>query len=451
VVEDAESSSTEVCFKKDFTQPDPISETCRDHILHLLTTGRLFRYQTQTAEHGSAVDEAEAAIARYTGARYAVGVNSCGCGLFLALKSLHVGPGDFVLTNAWTLAPVPGAVAHTGAQVVLVDCLRGTHSICVADLERKWLETVAQASAQQPPRRVVLLMSYMRGVVPDMEAVLNFVKRHNVDMVEDCAHTLGVRWRGRMLGTLGAVGVYSTQTNKIINSGEGGFIVTNRDDIIERAVIHSGSYGHFKAHKMLSSANIDRMSALYQQVPNFSMRMHNVAATLVLSQICSLDDKIAVFNKHLDLLKQDVVANHVSSSGDVLVRIETLEDSDRGDVSNAHTSFQFNVLVSRRDNGSVPKQEEAAMLLAFSEALKGRGVSNAWFGSDWTGFTSTYKHWKYTNASSEGTDEFLDTLIDIPLYRTASWSDEDFLLIARIINDEALALANTASSVIKAP
>jgi len=275
-----------------------------------------------------------------------------------------------------------------------------------------------------------------------MDAVLDFVERHNVEMVEDCAHTLGVRWRGRMLGTLGAVGVYSTQTNKIINSGEGGFIVTNRDDIIERAIINSGSYGHFKSHKMLSQSNTDRMKVLYQHVPNFSMRMHNVAAALVLSQISSLDDKIVVFNRHLELLKRGVMAEFVSLSGSVTVRIETLDDSEITALMHAHTSFQFNVLVSMNDGGSISKQGEAAFLSAFSERLKNRGVANAWFGSDWNGFTSTYKHWKYTNVGSERTDDFLDTLIDIPLYHTSSWSDEDFNLIARIINEEALALAN---------
>jgi len=174
--------------------------------------------------------------------------------------------------------------------------------------------------------------------------------------------------------------------------------------------------------------------------------MHNVAAALVLSQIGSLDDKIAVFNGHLDLLKREVVTEHTSRSGNVTVYIETLDDSETAALSHAHTSFQFNVLVSLGDKGVVPKQEETALLSAFSKALTRRGVGNAWFGSDWTGFTSTYKHWKYTNASSERTDDFLDTLIDIPLYHTASWSNEDFVLIARIINEEALALANATDT-----
>merc|ERR1711957_638614 len=107
--------------------------------------------------------------------------------------------------------------------------------------------------------------------------------------------------------------------------------------------------------------------------------MHNVAAALVLSQIGELDDKIAAFNRHLDLLKQNVMTECVSSSSDVIVRIEMLDDLKTAALSHAHTSFQFNVLVSVSGEGSISKQEEAAMLSAFSEALKKRGVGNAWF------------------------------------------------------------------------
>lgn len=115
------------------------------------------------------------------------------------------------------------------------------------------------------------------------------------------------------------------------------------------------------------------------------------------------------------------MAELVSFSGIVTVRIETLDDSETAALLHAHTSFQFNVLVSMSNEGSITNPGEAAFFSGFSEQLKKRGVANAWFGSDWNGFTSTYKHWKYTNASSERTDDFLDTLIDIPLYHTASW------------------------------
>ena len=78
-------------------------------------------------------------------------------------------------------------------------------------------------------------------------------------MVEDCAHVLGSKWRGKALGTHGLLGCYSTQTNKLINrsenqkiqriqhlsSGEGGFLVTSNEKLMAKAVIHSGSYGHF--------------------------------------------------------------------------------------------------------------------------------------------------------------------------------------------------------------
>ena len=81
----------------------------------------------------------------------------------------------------------------------------------------------------------------------------------DITLVEDCAHVLGSKWRGKALGTHGLLGCYSTQTNKLINrsenqkirriqhlsSGEGGFLVTSNEKLMAKAVIHSGSYGHF--------------------------------------------------------------------------------------------------------------------------------------------------------------------------------------------------------------
>ena len=124
-------------------------------------------------------------------------------------------------------------------------------------------------------------------------------RERDITLVEDCAHVLGSKWRGKALGSLGLLGCYSTQTNKLINrwakltqnlrlcmcSGEGGFLVTSNEKLMATAVIHSGSYGHFHTVGKVNNQSIlfllqhnacpedeQLMWEAHASVPNFSLR-----------------------------------------------------------------------------------------------------------------------------------------------------------------------------------
>ena len=88
-----------------------------------------------------------------------------------------------------------------------------------------WWTSTRAAKAEASGARV-LLLSYMRGHVPDMDRVMAACTRLGLGVIEDCAHTLGATWRGRLTGTFGEAGCFSAQTFKHLNSGEGGFVVT---------------------------------------------------------------------------------------------------------------------------------------------------------------------------------------------------------------------------------
>ena len=122
-------------FGKDLSQSEPIPETAIAQAVALMRTGRLHRY----GEQGSGTPEPsllEQEYAAYVGAKYCVAVSSCGAAMFLALKALGVQPGDKVLTSSFTLAPVPGAIAHAAASAMLVETLED-YTTDLADLERK--------------------------------------------------------------------------------------------------------------------------------------------------------------------------------------------------------------------------------------------------------------------------------------------------------------------------
>ncbi len=104
----------------DLATQDPVPEDAIDEAVKIMRSGAIFRYAEAGAGE-SAATMLEVEFARATGRRYAIGVNSCGSAMYLALHCMGVGVGDVVLMNSWTLAPVAGAVAHVGARAVLVE------------------------------------------------------------------------------------------------------------------------------------------------------------------------------------------------------------------------------------------------------------------------------------------------------------------------------------------
>ncbi len=197
-------------FTKEFTRQEPIPETSISRAVELLRSGRLHRYNTAPGEL-SEVALLEREYAEYVGTRYCAALSSCGSSIYVALKSAGVQPGDKVLCNAFTLAPVPGAIENAGAEVVLVG-IKQDYTIDLGDLEDK----IAQTGAQY------FLISHMRGHIADMDAVETICNAHSICLIEDCAHTMGARWGNRYTGTFGKIGCFSTQTYKHMNSGEGG-------------------------------------------------------------------------------------------------------------------------------------------------------------------------------------------------------------------------------------
>ncbi len=352
-------------FGKDLSQSEPIPETAIEQAVALMRSGRLHRY----GEQASGTPEPsllEQEYAAYVGAKYCVAVNSCGAAMFLALKALGVKPGDKVLTSSFTLAPVPGAIAHAAASAVLVET-REDYTTDLADLERK----AASSGAR------VFLLSHMRGHITDLRAVREICDRHGIALVEDCAHTMGARWDGQHTGTFGHVGCYSTQTYKHINAGEGGLLVTNDEDVAAQVILMSGCYMMYDQHVLRPSAEV--FERWRYVTPNFSMRMSNLAAAVLRPQIALLPERGLRWRRiYDDLAKAFAAAPHLS----LPVR-DAREDF-------VPSSIQFSLDLS-------PVQIEC-----FLAECAARGLYIKWFGLRIpTAFTSNFGHWdgwSYTQA-----------------------------------------------------
>lgn len=170
----------------------------------------------------------EAAFAAYLGDGVeAVAVNSATAGLHLALEALGVGPGDEVVVPDLTFTATAEVVRYLGAEVRLVDVDPAT--LC--------MDAGAFAAAIGPRTRAVMPVHY-GGLACDLDAIASVAAEHGIAVVEDAAHALPTRWRGRLVGSHGtAATVFSFYANKTITTGEGGMLVTPRGDIAERARI----------------------------------------------------------------------------------------------------------------------------------------------------------------------------------------------------------------------
>ncbi|MGL5362605.1 MAG: DegT/DnrJ/EryC1/StrS family aminotransferase [Bosea sp. (in: a-proteobacteria)] len=385
---------------RDLTEPEPIPAAGIARAVELMQSGRLFRYGEMGADQLD-VSLLEQEFAAFVGRDFCVAVNSGGGAIFLALKLLDVQPGEPVLVNGFTLAPVPGAIVHAGAKPVIVE-IGANYVIDLADLRRK-----AQATGAR-----VLLLSHMRGHLADMDAITDICAELGLKLIEDCAHSLCATWNGQTIGTFGEIGCFSAQTYKHLNAGEGGFLVLDDADMTARAILHSGSYMLHAQH--LSTPGADVLAKHGQSSANFSMRMTALAAAMLRPQLKELPRRAARWN-----VIHDRISAGLSRSQAVWLPKRPVKEGYSA------TSVQFSLLGF-----------DAAETQAFLARTKARGLPIKWFGAETqVGFTSAPRHWNYTGQQGDlaQTHEVLAGLCDI---RTpVSMTDDECDLAAEIVRE----------------
>lgn len=169
---------------------------------------------------GPRVAEFEERFAAFTGARHGVATSSCTSALHIAVAALGLKPGDEVIVPAFTWVSTANVVEYLGARPVFCDVNLGTFNLEVRQLE-----------ARISPRTVGILPVHLFGLCADMSAVLTFAQRHHLWVVEDAACAFGARYQDRHAGTFGEAGCFSFHPRKSITTGEGGMLITHRDDV----------------------------------------------------------------------------------------------------------------------------------------------------------------------------------------------------------------------------
>jgi dTDP-4-amino-4,6-dideoxygalactose transaminase len=223
---------------------------------------------------------------------------------------------------------------------------------------------------------------------------------------------MGGYWDGRKSGSHGKIACFSTQTYKHLNSGEGGFVTTNDESVIARAIILSGSYMLFERNGTVPDVEV--FTDIKLDTPNYSGRMDNLRAAILRAQLPELDRNCQRWNARYQAL-----AKRLTQNPDIQLPQRPAKEGYVG------SSLQFRVAAL-----------EQTQIADFLAACSARGVELKWFGgAEPHGFTSRYDSWRYIESKQHlpATLKILATTFDLRIPLT--FSVEDMELIGAIIND----------------
>jgi perosamine synthetase len=195
-----------------------ITQEDKDAVMAVLERGVL------SGVHGPEATSLEKEWAEFTGSKYALSFNNGTAALHSALFAAGVGPGDEVITSAFSFSGSFQPILQQNAIPIFVDVDPRTYNIDVSKIE-------AKISA----RTKVLMPVHIHGLPADMDEILALAEKHNLIVIEDACQAHGATYKGRMAGTIGGMGCFSLNVTKNLSGGEGGFLTTGSQDFVSRA------------------------------------------------------------------------------------------------------------------------------------------------------------------------------------------------------------------------
>ncbi|WP_416201854.1 DegT/DnrJ/EryC1/StrS family aminotransferase [Thermoflexus sp.] len=211
----------------------------------------------------------------YVGSRHAVAVSSGTAALHLSLIACGIGPGDEVITTPLTFPATANVILHQGATPVFVDIDEQTLNIDPALVEERIT-----------PRTRAIIPVHFGGLPCEMDRLMQIARRHALYVIEDAAHALGARYRGRLIGTIGDFTAFSFYANKNITTAEGGMVTTHDDvaaDLIRAYRLHGMTHD---AWIRFQSKNLVFSEAIY---PGYKYNMTDIQASLGIHQLKRLE------------------------------------------------------------------------------------------------------------------------------------------------------------------
>jgi len=235
----------------------------RAQLDEVLESRRPFRFANPLDRSKVALFENEFAARMRT--KYALAVTSGTAALHTALAALEVGPGDEVIIPAWTWYSCYATVIQLGALPVFAE-IDESFNLDPADIER-----------HITPNTRVIMAVHLQGNPADMDPILAIARKHKLKVLEDASQSVGASYKGRPLGSMGDIGIYSLQQSKTITAGEGGAVVTSDPYLFERAV---------RFHDVTVRRDFP---AKLHYMPGLNYRMNEFTGGVLLAQVRKLD------------------------------------------------------------------------------------------------------------------------------------------------------------------
>lgn len=229
-------------------------------------------------------DRFEKAFADYIGVRYAIALPSCTSAIHLSLLALGVGPGDEVIVPDITWIATAAPVTYVGATPIFADIDPKTWCLSTDSFE---------ACITEKTKAVIPVDLY--GGMPDMNAIQAIAKKHDIAIIEDAAEAIGSEYKGKKAGSFGDTGVFSFHGSKTLTTGEGGMLVTNRDDLYKR-VLFLRDHGRQPDSRMFYNTEVAH-----------KYKMSSMQAALGLGQIERIEELIVRKREIFDWYKQELV------------------------------------------------------------------------------------------------------------------------------------------------
>jgi perosamine synthetase len=215
------------------------------------------------------VTRLEETIAKYLGMKHALATHCCTLSLHLSSLCLGLKPGDEVICTDFSWVATAYAVSYTGAKLVFVDIDPDTWCIDPAKIE----EAVTDKTK-------AIMMVHTFGNPADMDGIMAVARKYNLGVIEDAAPSLGAEYKGQKVGTFGDFGCFSFHGAKVAVSGEGGVLLTNNDELYEKARLYA------------SMGRTDSKAVFWSDVVGYQYTIGNLTAALALAQVERIEELV---------------------------------------------------------------------------------------------------------------------------------------------------------------
>lgn len=246
---------------------------------------------------GHFVDDFEREFSKYIGVKYAAAVSNGTVAIHLALLALDIQEGDEVIVPSLTYVASANPILMVGAKPIFVDSKIDNWQLDETLLEDKIT-----------PKTKAIIAVHLYGCPCNMDMIMEIAKKHNLYVIEDCAEAIGTMYKGKKVGSFGDVGCFSFFGNKTITCGEGGMVMSNNKDLVDRMAD-------------LKSQGVSKTREYWHEMVAYNYRMTNIQAAIGLAQLEQVDEIIEK--------KRQIAAWYMDYLKDLpLVFLNTTNDSD---------------------------------------------------------------------------------------------------------------------------